>query len=140
MIAAGGDFMLQPIGVVESSLRDPSAAPRQADEGGPPATIRLYPEFTSAAAEIQVGDEIFLLTWLHLADRTVRSVRPRDDPNRPLRGVFSTRSQDRPNPIGLHRVRVIARSLGAIEVDAIEAIDGTPVLDIKPVLGDAGSR
>jgi tRNA-Thr(GGU) m(6)t(6)A37 methyltransferase TsaA len=128
-------FTLHPIGRVESSLRDAGGAPRQADEGAPFATIRLYPAFASAAADIQPGDELFVLTWLHLADRETRAVHPRDDPDRPSRGVFSTRSQDRPNPIGLHRVKVLAVSSTAIEVDALEAVDRTPVLDLKPVLG-----
>src|SRR5262245_28059339 len=134
------DLTVRPIGSVQSSLRDPSLAPRQGDEGAPRATIRLLPEFAAAAGDLNPGDEIFVLTWLHLADRETLSVRPRDDPHRPLRGVFSTRSQDRPNPIGMHRVRVLSVAAGVIEVDALEAINGTPVVDIKPVLGDVGAR
>jgi tRNA-Thr(GGU) m(6)t(6)A37 methyltransferase TsaA len=139
-VTEGNAFELHPIGSIESSLHDPAVAPRQGDEGAPAATIRLFPEFAPAAADIRPGDELFVLTWLHLAGRETLAVRPRDDPDRALRGVFSTRSQDRPNPIGLHRVRVVSVSPGVIEVDALEAVDGTPVLDIKPVLGAAEGR
>jgi tRNA-Thr(GGU) m(6)t(6)A37 methyltransferase TsaA len=133
-------FELRAIGWVESSLRDTASAPRQADEGAPRASIHLRPEWLTAAADIAPGDELLVLTWLHLADRETLSVRPRDDETRPLTGVFSTRSPDRPNPIGLHRVRVLSVSPGVIEVDALEAVDGTPVLDLKPVLGGPDER
>lgn len=134
------EFVLRPIGAVQSSLRDPSAAPRQADEGAPTASILLDPGVLAAAADISAGDDLLVLTWLHLAGRAVLAVHPRGDESRPLSGVFSTRSQDRPNPIGLHRVRVLAVRPGVIDVDAIEAVDGTPVLDLKPVIGGAEER
>lgn len=131
---------LRTIGTVESTLRDAGAAPRQADEGAPPARIRLRPEMYAGANDIKPGDDLFILTWLHLADRSALAVRPRDDESRRLTGVFSTRAPDRPNPIGLHRVRVLAVSEGVIEVDALEAIDGTPVIDLKPLLGGREER
>jgi tRNA-Thr(GGU) m(6)t(6)A37 methyltransferase TsaA len=115
-------------------------APRQADEGAPPATVRLHADFQEAAQNIAAGDDLLVLTWLHLADRATLAVHPRDDPSRPLTGVFSTRSPDRPNPIGLHRVTVLAVDGDRIEVDGLEAIDGTPVLDLKPVLPDRPER
>jgi tRNA-Thr(GGU) m(6)t(6)A37 methyltransferase TsaA len=133
-------FEVRPIGRVESSLRDVSAAPRQGDEGAPPAIIRFRPDVQEGSRDIAAGDDLLVLTWLHLADRTTLGVHPRGEESRPLTGVFSTRSPDRPNPIGLHRVRVIAIGEDFIEVDALEAIDGTPVLDLKPVLGDQSER
>jgi tRNA-Thr(GGU) m(6)t(6)A37 methyltransferase TsaA len=120
-------------------LKDRRSAPRQADEGAPPASIRLRPEVREAARDISAGDELLVLTWLHLADRDTLAVHPRDEVNRPMTGVFSTRSADRPNPIGIHRVRVLAVEGNIIQIDGLEAIDGTPVLDLKPVL-DAGSE
>jgi tRNA-Thr(GGU) m(6)t(6)A37 methyltransferase TsaA len=129
-------FVAQAIGTVRSQLTGRAAAPKQGDEGAPAAHIDFAPAVAAALADIAVGDELLLLTWLHAADRSVLAVHPRDDPERPLTGVFSTRSPDRPNPIGLHRVRVLARDGLRIEVANLEAIDGTPVLDVKPVLGD----
>jgi tRNA-Thr(GGU) m(6)t(6)A37 methyltransferase TsaA len=133
-------YQLIPIGYVESALRDRATAPRQADEGAPPAVIRLVPEVVGAAKDIAAGDEIIVLTWLHAAQRDVLLLHPRDDYSRPLTGVFSTRSPDRPNPVGLHRVRVLSVNGPVITVDALEAIDGTPVIDIKPVLGGPSER
>jgi tRNA-Thr(GGU) m(6)t(6)A37 methyltransferase TsaA len=129
-----------PIGRVVSALTDPATAPRQGDEGGPPASIILEPGVRAAAVGISPGNRLVVLTWLHLADRTVLRVHPRADRGRPEAGVFSTRSPDRPNPIGLHTVTVTAVTEGRINVDALEAVDGTPVLDIKPVLGDVDER
>jgi tRNA-Thr(GGU) m(6)t(6)A37 methyltransferase TsaA len=129
-----------PIGRVVSVLTDPATAPRQGDEGAPPAGIILEPGVRAAAAGISPGDRLVVLTWLHLADRTVLRVHPRGDRDRPEAGVFTTRSPDRPNPIGLHTVTVTAVADGRIDVDALEAVDGTPVLDIKPVLGDVDER
>jgi tRNA-Thr(GGU) m(6)t(6)A37 methyltransferase TsaA len=131
---------LVPIGVVRSSLVDLDAAPMQGDEGAPDATIDVEPSFARALEGIGVGDELFILTWLHEADREVLQVHPRDDASRPLTGVFATRSSDRPNPIGLHRVTV--RGIDGLElrVGPLEAIDGTPVVDIKPVLRDELAR
>ena len=125
---------LVPIGVVRSSLVDLDAAPMQGDEGAPDATIDVEPSFARALEGIGVGDELFIVTWLHEADREVLQVHPRDDASRALTGVFATRSSDRPNPIGLHRVTVRGIEGLELRVGPLEAIDGTPVVDIKPVL------
>ncbi|MGH3110807.1 MAG: tRNA (N6-threonylcarbamoyladenosine(37)-N6)-methyltransferase TrmO [Gaiellaceae bacterium] len=127
-------YPLTPIGVVRSSLADRDAAPRQGDEGAPDASIEVSPEVSDALVGIQVGEELFVVTWLHEADREILQVHPRDDPSRPLTGVFATRSSDRPNPLGLHRVTVRAIDGNRLRVGPLEAIDGTPVVDIKPVL------
>jgi tRNA-Thr(GGU) m(6)t(6)A37 methyltransferase TsaA len=129
-----------PVGWIESSLVDPAAAPPQGDEGAPDAWLVLDPSVRPAAADLTVGSEILVLTWLHQADRDTLVVHPRGDQSRPLTGVFSTRSQDRPNPIGLHRVRVLAIEGDRIQVSGMEAIDGTPIVDIKPVLEPRGER
>ena len=131
---SGPDFLLRPVGVVRSELRGRDRAPMQGDEGAPDAWIELRPEVVSAAASLARGDEVLVLTWFHEADRSVLEVHPRGDPARPLTGVFSTRSPDRPNPVGLHRVRVLAVEARRIRVGPLEAIDGTPVIDLKPVL------
>ena len=124
---------LRWIGRVESSLTDPAAAPKQGEEGAPDAWLVFDESVREGLADLRVGDELLLLTWLDRADRSVLRVHPRDDLARPLRGVFGTRSADRPNPIGLHRVRVVARD-GAVRllVGPLEAVDGTPILDVKP--------
>ena len=127
-------MQLVPIGVVRSELRTRAAAPRQGSEGAPDASIVLEPSFADAVQGVGVGDELILVTWLHEADRDVLQVHPRDDLSRPLTGVFATRSSDRPNPLGLHRVTVHAIDGLELEVGPLEAIDGTPVVDIKPVL------
>jgi tRNA-Thr(GGU) m(6)t(6)A37 methyltransferase TsaA len=132
---SSGRFEVEPIGWVRSELVDRSAAPKQADEGAPPARIELAPGMSEAVRGIQPGDEVMLLTWLHLGNRETRSVHPRGDRSRPETGVFATRSPDRPNPIGVHVVRVTAIDDAGVTVDALEAIDGTPVIDIKPPLG-----
>ncbi|HEY1333936.1 MAG TPA: tRNA (N6-threonylcarbamoyladenosine(37)-N6)-methyltransferase TrmO [Myxococcaceae bacterium] len=129
----GPDLLLRPVGVVRSELTERERAPMQGDEGAPDAWIELRPEVASAAASLTAGDELLVLTWLHEADRSVLEVRPRGDRTRPLTGVFSTRSPDRPNPVGLHRVRVLAVEPRRIRVGPLEAIDGTPVIDLKPV-------
>ena len=131
---ADDGFVLEPIGVVRSPLRDRADAPRQGSEGAPDARIVLEPSFADALQGIRVGDELVLLTWLHEGDRSVQQVHPRDDERRPLTGVFATRSSDRPNPIGLHRVTVLAIERLELAVGPLEAIDGTPLVDIKPVL------
>ncbi|HST68516.1 MAG TPA: tRNA (N6-threonylcarbamoyladenosine(37)-N6)-methyltransferase TrmO [Solirubrobacterales bacterium] len=131
---------LRAIGSVSSPLTDPGAAPKQGDEGAPEATLEISPEFARGLQGISAGDEVFVLTWLDRADREVLSVHPRDDPSNPETGVFATRSADRPNPIGLHRVRVLEAEGGRLRVDALEAVDGTPVLDLKPVLGAVEER
>jgi len=128
------DLLLRPVGVVRSELRDLDLAPMQGSEGAPGAWIELRPEVAQAAASLVPGDEVLVLTWFHESDRSVLEVHPRSDPARPLTGVFSTRSPDRPNPIGLHPVRVLAVEKQRIRVGPLEAIDGTPVIDLKPVL------
>jgi tRNA-Thr(GGU) m(6)t(6)A37 methyltransferase TsaA len=125
---------LVPIGVVRSTLRTRSEAPRQGSEGAPDASIVLEPSFADALQGVGVGDELVVLTWLHEAQRDVLQVHPRDDVSRPLTGVFATRSSDRPNPLGLHRVTVRGIDGFELQVGPLEAIDGTPVVDIKPVL------
>jgi tRNA-Thr(GGU) m(6)t(6)A37 methyltransferase TsaA len=134
------DPALRPIGRVESSLTDPAAAPKQGDEGGVEAWLALDPSVADALDGVRVGDRLVLITWLHRARRDVLRVHPRDDPSNPLLGVFATRSQDRPNPIGLHDVEILAVAGERIRVAPLEAVDGTPVLDLKPVLGPRGQR
>ncbi|MCG8925870.1 tRNA (N6-threonylcarbamoyladenosine(37)-N6)-methyltransferase TrmO [Lentzea sp. CC55] len=126
---------LQPIGHVESPLTDRSAAPGQADEGAPEAWLVFAPEYERAMRELAPGQDVLVLTWLDRADRSVLAVHPREDPDRQETGVFSTRSPDRPNPIGLHHVRIVAVDGVRVRVAHLEAVDGTPVVDVKPVLG-----
>ncbi len=134
-------IQIEPIGVVESSLTDHEAAPRQADEGAPEAWLAFDPRFAEGLRDIQPGDEIVLLTWLDRARRDALSVHPRGDRSRPMQGVFSTRSPHRPNPIGLHRVEVSEISGCRLRVRHLEALDGTPIIDVKPVLSvDASER
>jgi len=122
-----GPYLLRPIGVVRSTLRAVSDAPNQAAQGAPPALIEIDPGFADALRRIEPGDELIVLTWLHLADREVRETHPMGDTSIPLTGVFRTRSPDRPNPIGIHRVTVKALDgPTSLRVDALEAIDGTP--------------
>jgi tRNA-Thr(GGU) m(6)t(6)A37 methyltransferase TsaA len=128
-------YELRPIGWVRSSLGDRAAAPKQGDEGAPPARVVVRPELAEAMADLTVGSTAIVLTWLHEGDREVLAVHPRDDPATPLTGVFSTRSSDRPNPIGLHVVTIAGIEGTTLDVHDLEAIDGTPVIDIKPVLG-----
>lgn len=127
-------YEVVPIGHVESSLLDRETAPKQGFEGAPDAWLVLEPAVAAAARDLAPDDEIYVLTWLHRAERDVLAVHPRDDPSNPLTGVFSTRSQDRPNPIGLHRVRVGTIEDNRVLVHGLEAFDGTPIVDIKPVL------
>ena len=133
-------FEIRPIGHVRSSLVDRADAPRQGDEGAPPADLAVDPDLEAALAGIAVGADLIVLTWLHLADRDALTTHPRDDLTRPEQGVFSTRSADRPNPIGLHRVRVVAIEGTNIRVRDLEAVDGTPIVDLKPVLGALDER
>jgi tRNA-Thr(GGU) m(6)t(6)A37 methyltransferase TsaA len=126
---------LRAIGYVSSPLVDRASAPRQGDEGAPEATLVFEPEVADGLGDLAAGEELLVLTWLDRADRGVLATRPRDDPNRPVTGVFSTRSPDRPNPIGLHRVRIVEVDGLRVRVRDLEALDGTPVLDLKPVLG-----
>ena len=125
---------LVAVGRVESPLRDRDAAPKQGDEGAPDAWLVFHDEVAGAARDLQPGDDLLVLTWLHEADRDVLRVHPRSDPSRAEQGVFSTRSPDRPNPIGLHRVEVVAVEDTRVLVRHLEAIDGTPIVDVKPVL------
>nr|WP_179791395.1 tRNA (N6-threonylcarbamoyladenosine(37)-N6)-methyltransferase TrmO [Actinopolymorpha rutila] len=131
---------MRPIGRVESPLRDPATAPKQGDEGAPEATLVFVPEVKDGLHDLRPGTDVLVLTWLHRADRDVLAVHPRDDRTRPLTGVFSTRSPDRPNPIGLHRVRILTVDGLRIRVADLEALDGTPVLDLKPVLDPGTDR
>ena len=132
-------FMIEPIGFVRSSLTRLEDAPMQGDEGAPEAWLDISQQTNPGLMGIEPGDELFILTWLHLAQRDVLQVHPRGDLNRPLAGVFATRSPDRPNPVGLHRVSVLEVAADRIKVAHLEAIDGTPVIDIKPVLSGINS-
>jgi tRNA-Thr(GGU) m(6)t(6)A37 methyltransferase TsaA len=129
-----GAFEPRIVATVESELVDPAAAPRQGDEGAPDATLVFEPEVRDALDGLRPGDAVVVLTWLDRARRDVLRVHPRDDPANPLRGVFGTRSQDRPNPIGLHEVVIEAIDGLRVCVRGLEAVHGTPVLDVKPVL------
>jgi tRNA-Thr(GGU) m(6)t(6)A37 methyltransferase TsaA len=128
------DYVVQPIGYLRSPLRALSEAPRQGSEGAPDAWLEVDSRYERALGRLSAGDKVIILTWLHLADRTVQEVHPRDDPSVPLHGVFATRSQDRPNPVGLHRVTVREVVDTWLRIGPIEAIDGTPVIDVKIVL------
>ena len=125
---------LRPIGVIASELKSLAEAPRQGAEGAPDAWMEIDPAFAEALVGIAVGDELLVITWFHRADRAVLRTHPRSDPRNPLTGVFATRSPDRPNPLGLHPVTVRAIEGHRLRVGPLEAIDGTPIVDIKPVL------
>lgn len=133
-------YEVVPIGWVESTLTDRAHAPRQGDEGAPAAWLAFEPDVADALRDLVPGVEVVVLTWLDRADRSVLVTRPRDDPARPPTGVFSTRSPDRPNPIGLHRVQILATQELRILVRPLEALDKTPVIDVKPVLDPATER
>jgi tRNA-Thr(GGU) m(6)t(6)A37 methyltransferase TsaA len=137
---SGPAFTLIPIGFVVSPLADRASAPRQGDEGAPDSVLVFEAAAGPGLAGILPDAELLVLTWLHQARRDVLRVHPRGDPSRPEEGVFNTRSPDRPNPIGLHRVRVIDVDGNRVRVANLEAIDGTPLVDVKPVLGDIGDR
>lgn len=128
------DLSLIPIGRVESALTDPAEAPKQGSEGAPDATLVLEPRVLAGLDGLAPGDRLIVVTWLDRASRDVLRVHPRDDPRNPLRGVFGTRSADRPNPIGLHEVEVLSIEGERMHVRPLEALDGTPVLDLKPVI------
>ena len=130
-------WSLRPIGVIRSTLRKRSDAPKQGSEGAPDAWLDVQNFALSALDGIVPGDDLLILTWLHQSDRTVLKVHPRSDPSRRFTGVFATRSPDRPNPIGLHRVTVRKIEKHRLRIGPIEAIDGTPVVDIKPALSCA---
>ncbi|HKW33436.1 MAG TPA: tRNA (N6-threonylcarbamoyladenosine(37)-N6)-methyltransferase TrmO [Candidatus Acidoferrum sp.] len=125
---------LQPIGVIRSSITQRSEAPKQGSEGAPDAWVEMNALVADGMDGLAVGDEIIVVTWLHRARRDVLKVHPRSDRSKPLTGVFATRSPDRPNPLGLHPVTVREVGKNRLRIGPIEAIDGTPVVDIKPVL------
>ena len=129
-------FGVKAIGTVESFLTDPGSAPRQADEGAPGAWLVFEPEMLEGLRSLQSGEEVILLTWLDRARRDVLSVHPRGDTTRAEEGVFSTRSPHRPNPIGLHRVEITAIEGHRVRVRRLEAVNGTPIIDLKPVLNE----
>jgi tRNA-Thr(GGU) m(6)t(6)A37 methyltransferase TsaA len=130
------NLTLEVIGHVESPLTDPKLAPKQGSEGSPDAWLIFRDSVRDALSDLREGDEVIVLTWLDRADRDTLRVHPRDDPSRPLTGVFSTRSADRPNPIGLHRVRIVSIVDGSrFLVRNLEALHMTPIIDVKPVLG-----
>jgi tRNA-Thr(GGU) m(6)t(6)A37 methyltransferase TsaA len=131
-------YQIRPIGYVQSPLTDRESAPKQGFEGAPDARLVFDPDVADGIRDLAVGTEVFVLTWLHQARRDVLAVHPRDDPRNPETGVFSTRSQERPNPIGLHRVSIAAIDGLRVLVRDLEALDGTPLVDVKPVL--AGGR
>jgi tRNA-Thr(GGU) m(6)t(6)A37 methyltransferase TsaA len=133
-------YTIEPVGVVRSALTNRKDAPRQGYEGAPEAWLELNPSVADALVGLAAGDAVLLLTWFHQSDRTVLQVHPRGDLNHPLTGVFATRSPDRPNPIGLHRVTVLEISGLRLRVRPLEAIDGTPIVDIKPVLAQSDER
>jgi tRNA-Thr(GGU) m(6)t(6)A37 methyltransferase TsaA len=128
------EHTLRGIGVIRSSLRDLAAAPRQGSEGAPDAWLEVDQAYAAALRGIRAGDELVVVTWLDRADRSVLETHPRNDPANPLAGVFATRSPDRPNPIGLHRVTVRSIDGTRLRVGPIEAVDGTPVVDLKPAI------
>jgi tRNA-Thr(GGU) m(6)t(6)A37 methyltransferase TsaA len=133
-----GSFEIRPIGVVRSTLRATADAPNQAFEGAPEAVLEIDPTFAEALHLIEPGDELVVLTWLHLADRSVLQTHPRGDETIPLTGVFRTRSPDRPNPIGVHRVAVTGREgPTTLRVRALEAVDGTPIVDLKVAMRES---
>jgi tRNA-Thr(GGU) m(6)t(6)A37 methyltransferase TsaA len=130
----GGRFDLRPIGVIRSTLKKQSEAPKQGSEGAPEAWIEIEPWAVAGLHTLKAGDKIWVITWLHQGKREVLQVHPRSDAKRALTGVFATRSPDRPNPLGLHPVTVLEIAGNRLRVEPIEAIDGTPVVDMKPVI------
>jgi len=132
MTDSAADFTLRPIGVIRSTIKERSEAPKQGSEGAPDVWIDLEPTVAEGIEGLRAGDELIVITWLHRGKRDVLKVRPRSDPERKLTGVFGTRSPDRPNPLGLHPVTLREVSGLRLRVGPLEAIDGTPVVDIKP--------
>jgi tRNA-Thr(GGU) m(6)t(6)A37 methyltransferase TsaA len=130
-------FSLAPVGVIRSEIKNKEDAPLFYTEGAPNAFLEILPACTDGLDRMKVGDEIIVITWLHQARRDVLKVHPRGDRAKPLTGVFSTRSPDRPNPLGLHRVKVLHIKPDRLHIGPIEAIDGTPVVDIKPIVESA---
>lgn len=129
------DFQLRQIGMVRSALKDIRDCPCQESEGAPGAWIEIEPQYAEALDGLEVGNEIMVMTWMHLADRSILKVHPRGNRENPMKGVFATRSPHRPNPIGLHKTRIIAvEPPSRIKVEFLEVIDNTPVMDIKSVV------
>jgi len=128
------NFLLEPIGVIQSAVKDRDKAAKQGYEGAPDVWLHVHEKFAAALEGTMQGDEVILITWFHRSHRDVLAVHPRGDKRNPLTGVFATRSPDRPNPLGLHRVKVLEIKGTSLKVGPLEAIDGTPVVDIKPVL------
>lgn len=128
------DYLVVPIGRVRSALKERANAPKQGTEGAPDAWLEFAEDFIEGLDGVSVGQDLVILTWLHQSRRDTLKVRPRSDPMNRLTGVFATRSPDRPNPVGLHRVRVVAVDGWRLHVEPLEAIDGTPIIDVKPVL------
>lgn len=135
-----GPYLLQPIGWVESELVDRDTAPLQGDEGAPDAWLVFEEDVSEGLRDLEVGTDVIVLTWLDRARRDVLAVHPRGDLARPVTGVFSTRSPDRPNPIGLHRVSILSIEGTRVRVRNLEALDGTPIVDVKPVLDPGAER
>lgn len=133
-MSSENQITLEPIGFIESPLKNREGAPRQGHEGAPDAWVNVNPKFVEAMHGLAVGDLIILLTWFHQSDRATLQVHPRNERKNPITGVFATRSPDRPNPIGLHEVQVYEIVGNRMKVGPLEAIDGTPVVDIKPVI------
>jgi len=125
---------LKTIGVIHSSLKKKENCPLQENENAPEAIVEIFPEFLEGIKNIKTGSKILLLTWLHQADRTVIECVPRNNYDSPMIGVFSTRSPDRPNPIGIHSVKILSIEKNRLKVSALEVLDQTPLIDIKPVL------
>ena len=128
------EIKVKPVGWVESSLTDRAVAPKQGNEGAPQAWIVFESDLTDALHGIEPGDEVLVFTWLDRAQRDVLQTHPRDDPSNPIQGVFNTRSPDRPNPIGLHRTKILSITDHWLRVDSLEAINGSPIIDIKPII------
>lgn len=124
-------LVIKQVGVIRSELKRIEDAPLFYNEGAPAADIEIFPDYEEALLRMEPGSEIIVLTWLHLGERNVLQTHPRNDPGNPITGVFATRSPDRPNPIGLHHAKVLEINSRTLRIDAIEAIDGTPVIDIK---------
>jgi tRNA-Thr(GGU) m(6)t(6)A37 methyltransferase TsaA len=131
------EYALRPIGFIRSGLKNVADAPRFYTEGAPSARLELLPAFREGLDRVETGQDIIVITWLHLAQRDVLKVHPQGDLTKPLTGVFLTRSPDRPNPLGLHRCAVLALLPDGLAIGPIEAVDGTPVVDIKPVVAEA---
>ncbi len=140
MAVSGDEYRVRPIGWVRSPLVDIAVAPKQGDEGAPEADLVFSAEYVEWLKNLDVGETILVLTWLDRASRDVLVVRPRDDETRPPQGVFSTRSADRPNPVGVHRVDITGIDGSTVRVSNLEAVDGTPIIDVKPTLGPVSER